>query len=252
MAVRTLKLTTSYDGTAYGGWQRQDNADTVQGRLEAALAEVEGRRVTVHGAGRTDAGVHALGQVASFTLVHPIETLRLARALNAKLPSDIRVLGVEEADPRFHARYAAKRKRYRYRIDRAAVASPMERRYAWHVPEALDIQRMAAAGATLVGRHDFAAFQTGSSEAGVLSTVRTIFDLGVTAESDRLVVVEVEGNGFLRYMVRAIVGTLVEVGMGRRAADDMAAILASSTRSRAGPTAPAHGLLLVHVDYQDA
>ncbi len=250
--MRTLKLTTSYDGTAYGGWQRQDNVDTIQARLEAALAEVEGRRVIVHGAGRTDAGVHALGQVASFTLAHRIETPALARALNAKLPPDIRVLSVEEADPKFHAQYAAKKKRYRYRIDQARVASPMECRYAWHVPQALDIQRMAAAGAMLVGRHDFAAFQTGASEAGVLSTVRTILNLRVTEESDRLVVVEVEGNGFLRYMVRTIVGTLVEVGMGRRAADDMAAVLASSTRSQAGPTAPAHGLFLVHVDYQDA
>lgn len=252
MAVRTLKLTASYDGTAYGGWQRQDNSDTIQARLEAALAEVEGRRVTVHGAGRTDAGVHALGQVASFTLVHPIETPTLVRALNSKLPSDIRVLSVVEVDQTFHAQYAAKNKRYRYRIDHAAIASPLECRYAWHVPEALDIHRMAAAGATLVGRHDFAAFQTGASEAGVLSTVRTIFDLRVTEESERLVEVEVEGSGFLRYMVRTIVGTLVEVGMGRRAADDMAAVLASQTRSRAGPTAPAHGLFLVHVDYQDA
>ena len=250
--MRTLKLTTSYDGTAYGGWQRQENADTVQGRLEAALAEVEGRRVTVHGAGRTDAGVHALGQVASFTLGHSIETPALVRALNAKLPSDIRVLSVEETDPGFHARYAAKKKRYRYRIDRGMVASPIERRYAWHVPEMLDVPRMAAAATALVGRHDFAAFQTGAGEAGVISTVRTIFDLGVHDESDRIAVVDVDGSGFLRYMVRTIVGTLVEVGTGRREADDIAAILASSSRSRAGPTAPAQGLFLVRVDYRDA
>ena len=250
--MRTLKLTTSYDGTAYSGWQRQDNADTIQGRLEAALAEVEGRRVTVHGAGRTDAGVHALGQVASFRISHTIDTPALTRALNAKLPADIRVLGVEEADPQFHAQYAAQKKHYRYRIDRAAVANPMERRYAWHVPESLDLPKMGNAGAVLVGRHDFAAFQTGASETEVVSTVRTIFDIRVNEESDRIVVIDVAGSGFLRYMVRTIVGTLVEVGTGRRAVDDMADVLAASSRSRAGSTAPAHGLFLVRVDYPDA
>ena len=250
--VRTLKLTVSYDGTAYVGWQRQDNADTIQAALEKALAEIEGGPVTVHGAGRTDSGVHALGQVASVSLSHTIAPSTLVRALNAKLPPDIRVLAVLEMDPDFHAQYGARRKCYRYRIDRLPVASPIERRYAWHLPEPLDEPRMTAAAATLIGHHDFAAFQTGESEAGAGSTVRTVYSLDLRHENDRILAVEVTGDGFLRYMVRTIVGTLVEVGLGRRSVEDVGGILASACRDRAGQTAPARGLFLVSVDYNDA
>ena len=250
--MRTLKLTIAYDGTAYGGWQRQENADTIQGHIEAGLADIEGRCVTVYGAGRTDAGVHAFGQVASFTLEHLIDTPALLRALNAKLPLAIRVLSVEEVDPGFHAQYAAKKKHYRYRIDRAMVANPIERRYAWHVRELLDISKMAVAARMLVGRHDFSAFQTGNKKVKISSTFRTIFELGIQEESNQILAVDVEGSGFLRYMVRAIVGTLVEIGTGRLEAEEISAILDSSSRHRAGPTAPAHGLFLMSVDYREA
>ena len=250
--LRTIKLTIAYDGTAYAGWQRQADVDTVQARLGAAVAEIEGRDVTVHGAGRTDAGVHARGQVSSFELEHGIDTGALGRALNAKLPDDIRVWRVETAPPSFHARFWARGKSYRYRINTTPVADPMERRFAWHVAEPLDLDAMRQAGATLVGRHDFAAFQTAASDTTVSTTVRTVFDLSIVSESADIVVVNVVGDGFLRYMVRAIVGTLVEVGLGHRPAGDIAEILASLSRARAGPTAPPHGLFLVSVDYSDA
>ena len=250
--LRTFKLTLAYDGTAYAGWQRQTGVDTVQARLEAALADIEGRDVTVHGAGRTDAGVHAWGQVASFELEHGIETGALGRALNAKLPDDIRVWKVETMPMSFHARFQARRKSYRYRINRAPVANPMERRYAWYVADALDLEAMCQAGATLIGEHDFAAFQTAATNATVRTTVRTVLDLRIDAAADDIVAIDVIGDGFLRYMVRTIVGTLVEVGLGRRSVGDMAEILTSRIRDRAGRTAPPHGLFLVSVDYSDA
>ena len=250
--LRTFKLTIAYDGTAYAGWQRQAGVDTVQARLEAALADIEGRDVTVHGAGRTDAGVHAWGQVASFELEHGIDTRALGRALNAKLPDEIRVWNVETMPTSFHARFRAHRKSYRYRINRAPVANPMERRFAWHVADALDLGAMRQAGATLIGQHDFAAFQTSAADATVGTTVRTVFDLSIDAAADDIVTIDVVGDGFLRYMVRTIVGTLVEVGLGRRPIGDTDEILTSRTRERAGPTAPPHGLFLVSVDYSDA
>ena len=249
--LRTIKLTIAYDGTAYAGWQRQAGVDTVQARLEAALADIEGRSVTVHGAGRTDAGVHAWGQVASFELAHGIDIRALGRALNAKLPDDIRVGKVETMSASFHARFGARRKSYRYRINRAPVANPMERRFAWHVADALDLGAMRQVGATLIGQHDFAAFQTAASDATVRTTVRTVFDLRVDSEADAIVAIDVAGDGFLRYMVRTIVGTLVEVGLGRRSVGDTGEILTSLARDRAGPTAPPHGLFLMSVDYLD-
>ena len=250
--MRTFKLTIAYDGTSYAGWQRQADIDTVQARLEDALAEFEGGAVTVHGAGRTDAGVHARGQVASFSMRHTIDVDALWRALNAKLPEDVRVVRVEAASESFHARYQARRKTYRYRISQGPVADPMERRFAWHVPEMLDLAAMDRAGAALVGRHDFAAFQTAAGDADVRSTVRTILDLRVWPESAEIVAVDVTGDGFLRYMVRTITGTLVDVGLGRRPESEMADILASRSRDRAGVTAPPHGLCLLAVDYTNA
>ncbi len=249
--LRTFKLTIAYDGTAYAGWQRQTGVDTVQARLEAALADIEGRDVTVHGAGRTDAGVHAWGQVASFELEHGIDTRALGRALNAKLPDDVRVRRVETMPPSFHARFRARGKSYRYRINHAPVANPMERRFSWHVADALELGAMRQAGATLIGQHDFAAFRTAATGATVRTTVRTVFDLRINPEADDIVAIDVVGDGFLRYMVRTIVGTLVEVGLGHRPVDDTAKILMSRTRDRAGPTAPPHGLFLVSVDYPD-
>ncbi len=262
---RTLKLTLAYDGTAYVGWQRQAGGVSIQGLLEDALARLDGARVIVHGAGRTDAGVHAFEQVASarVMLAHAPRVVR--RALNAILPSDIRVLLVEDAEPGFHARYHAAWKVYEYRIWQGAVQPPFARAWSWHVPRALDVAEMDRAARMLEGRHDFSAFQ--SVGGGVKSAVRTVASAraglrepgaeitgepggdDAAASPGRLVVVRIEADGFLRHMVRAIVGTLVEVGDARRDAESMVSLLASRARSAAGATAPARGLVLVRVLY---
>ncbi len=247
--MRTFKLTVAYDGTTYAGWQRQPGAGTVQGCLESALEEIEGQAVTAYGAGRTDAGVHALGQVASMTLNHPISVFALTRSLNAKLPRDIRVRSVEEVACRFHARYDARRKTYRYRIDQATVADPMELRFAWHIAASLNVDAMRQAAAHLVGCHDFAAFQTVAAQSTTESTVRTIFSVTIERKPAAILEMEVCGDGFLRHMVRTIVGTLSEVGLGREAPAGLVAVLRSRHRDQAGPTAPARGLFLVSVDY---
>ncbi|HEY6359531.1 MAG TPA: tRNA pseudouridine(38-40) synthase TruA [Vicinamibacterales bacterium] len=247
--MRTLKITLAYDGTRFVGWQRQAEGESIQGALEEALARFEGAAVTVHGAGRTDAGVHALGQVASVRLTcgHDVETL--TRALNAQLPDDLRVLDIEEAPPDFHARFSARAKTYRYRIRSGGVASPFDRGYVWNLPERLDVDAMRRAAQVLIGRHDFAAFQSaGTTIPDSGASFRTIDRSDVRNEGD-LVLYEVTGDGFLRHMVRAIVGTLVEVGRGWRPADNIAVLLAGGARAQAGATAPPHGLFLVRVDY---
>jgi tRNA pseudouridine38-40 synthase len=268
--VRTLKLTLSYDGTRLVGWQRQADGESVQGVLEDALARFEGAPVTVHGAGRTDAGVHALGQVASVgvTFTHDVSTL--ARALNAHLPEDVRVLSVEDAPPGFHARFDARSKTYRYYIRNGPLASPFERQFVWHVPQPLDVDAMRQAASRLLGRHDFSAFRSSGTE--VPDSVRTLHTSAVvetagavpwlvstatttpsasrcSSDAGSVLTYEVTGDGFLRHMVRAIVGTLVEVGRGWRDAAQMDALLQSGDRARAGATAPPQGLFLVRVDY---
>ena len=259
--MRILKLTLAYDGTRFVGWQRQADGESIQGLLENALARFEGVPVTVHGAGRTDAGVHALGQVASasVTFTHPAATI--VRALNAQLPEDIRVVDIADAAPDFHARFSARSKTYRYQIRAGTVGDPFTRAFVWQLPEALNVAAMTDAAAALVGRHDFAVFQSAGTE--VASTVRTIFRSEFsTAEPserpdgferservERLLVYEVAADGFLRHMVRAIVGTLVEIGRGWRSAESMAQLIEHGTRAQAGATAPPHGLFLVSVDY---
>ncbi len=259
--MRTLKLTLAYDGSAYVGWQRQDNGRSIQGELEAALHDIEERPISVVGAGRTDAGVHALGQVASLEIAHAIEPPALLRALNAKLPDDIRVLQTDVAPREFHARYSAAEKTYRYYVSTGAIAPPFSLRYAWHLPVPLDLGVMRDAAQQLGGRHDFSAFQAVGS--AVETTVRTIASVTVSLQpawapwdaaqttSTAIVAIEVTADGFLRHMVRTIVGTLVEVGRGRRAAGDIVRILASKRRARAGATAPARGLYLVRVAYRN-
>ena len=246
MPERTLKLTIAYDGTRFVGWQRQAEGESIQGLLEDALARLEGGAVTMHGAGRTDAGVHALAQVGSVRVTFAHDPATVLRALNATLPPEIRVTRVEDAAPEFHARFDARAKWYRYQIANVPVASPFTRAYAWHIPEPLDRTAMAGAAAALVGRHDFCAFQ--SSGTDVHTTVRTLTRSTWLDESG-LLVYEVAGDGFLRHMVRAIVGTLVEVGRGWRTAEQVAALLAGRSRAQAGATAPAHGLLLARVEY---
>jgi tRNA pseudouridine38-40 synthase len=244
--MRTLKLTVAYDGTRFVGWQRQAEGESIQGVLEEALARFEGKPVTVHGAGRTDAGVHALGQVASVQLScgHDVETL--TRALNAQLPADVRVRAIEEAAADFHARFSARAKTYRYQVRSGGVASPFDRAYVWHLPERLDVDAMRRAAHALVGRHDFAAFQSIGTQ--VPDSIRTITGSALRTEGD-LLMYEVTADGFLRHMVRAVVGTLVEIGRGWRGPESMAALVANGTRAEAGATAPPHGLFLVRVDY---
>ena len=258
--MTTFKITLAYDGTNYVGWQRQAAGTSIQGVIEDALRELEGREVVLHGAGRTDAGVHGLGQAASCALDRAIEPDVLLRALNARLPADVRVLSAEKVAPDFHARFGATAKTYRYRIYNADVMSPFERQYAWHVFGPLDVEAMDAAARSLEGRHDFAAFQTASgtrrtTERTVTRSRVTRTNLFTTEDPEEkggdLIVYEITGDGFLRHMVRAIVGTLVDIGRGRRPSDEMRDVLASCDRGRAGPTAPAGGLFLVGVEYGD-
>jgi tRNA pseudouridine38-40 synthase len=247
--MRTLKLTMQYDGTDYVGWQRQPQGLSIQGLIEDALAPIEGRAVTVYGAGRTDAGVHALGQVASATVSNGLDPATLARALNAVLPASVRVLVVEEMEPGFHARFSARAKIYEYRIVNAPLVSAFLHRYVWHVPQPLDLEAMRVAAGPLTGTHDFAAFQGAGS--GVASTVRTILDLNLEDGGgfDRPVVLRITGDGFLRHMIRNVAGSLVEVGSGRWDPGRLLAILDSRDRTQAGPTAPAQGLFLASVTY---
>jgi tRNA pseudouridine38-40 synthase len=263
---RTLKLTLAYDGTAYSGWQRQENAVGIQAIVEDELAGLFGARVTIFAAGRTDAGVHAAAQVVSLTTDHTIGCDNLVRAMNVRLPADIRVRQAEEMPERFNARRHAVSKTYRYAIWNGPEPGPFMRHLVWHVPFVLDLPAMQAAAGLLVGEHDFAAFQGSGSD--VKTTVRRILasglqdvaadDIGLfalpgtardAARVHRLLRYEVTGTGFLRHMVRALVGTLVEIGRGRMAADDMTAIVASRDRARAGMNAPPHGLMLWEVQY---
>ncbi len=246
----SFKITVAYDGTPFVGWQRQASGTSIQGLIEDALAELDGCHVAVVGAGRTDAGVHALGQVASFALTREdVAPAVVVRSLNAKLPQEVRVVRAERVADGFHARFAAKSKTYRYRLCNAEVMPPFDRLYAWHVQGPLEIDDMTQAATFVEGRHDFAAFQTLGGAPG--PTTRTIGLSQVTTTLDGFVLYEVTGDGFLRHMVRAIVGTLMEVGRGRRPPEWMRDVIASRDRAQAGQTAPAHGLFLVRVDYGD-
>jgi len=252
--MRTFKVTLAYDGTDFSGFQWQANARSVQAELEAALAPIEGGKVSVAGAGRTDSGVHALGQVASFRLTSSIDAPDLLPAMNSRLPYDVRVLSVEEAEDGFHARFSARSKAYRYRISNTRIMSPFQLRYAWHIARRLDLDAMMEGATELLGEHDFAAFQAkgGTTE----SSVRTITQSAWTEEpldgTDRMLIYEIGGSGFLKYMVRTVVGTLIEVGDGRRTPASIRDLLVSRNRTSAGPTAPPMGLYLVRVDYDAA
>jgi tRNA pseudouridine38-40 synthase len=245
--MRNIKLTLAYDGTDFHGWQRQAGLRTVAGVLEDALSQLTGEPVVTTASGRTDAGVHALGQVACFLTGSKHSTATFTRALNALLPPDVRILDAEEKPEDFHATLDAKSKRYRYVIDNGEVASPFSLRYSWRVRRPLDEDAMARAGGLLLGRHDFHSFETDWPNR--TSSVRTIYELSVV-RAGGVVNIEVEADGFLYNMVRAIAGTLVLVGTGKRPAEWVVDVLAAESRVEAGPTAPPQGLFLVVVRYE--
>lgn len=242
-----LKLTVAYDGTGYAGWQWQPSEPTVQGVLQDAWREITGEAPRLTASGRTDSGVHALGQVVGIETASLLDTNRLLQGLNAVLPDDVVVVEVTPAPQGFHATHDALRKTYRYQLHNSRTPPLMDRHYVWHVRQGgLDAERMGQGGEHLVGRHDFVSFETAGSERA--STVRTITDLRVLQHGDRIDL-EVTGDGFLYNMVRAIAGTLVEVGRGAREPGWVAEVLAARDRGAAGPTAPAQGLVLLRVEY---
>ncbi|MDO8835255.1 MAG: tRNA pseudouridine(38-40) synthase TruA [Vicinamibacterales bacterium] len=265
--MRTYKLIIAYDGTSYVGWQRQAIGVSIQGLIEDALARLDGHPVSIVGAGRTDAGVHALGQVARAVLTAGHEPAVVQRALNATLPADIRIVRVDDVPPTFHPRFDARSKRYQYWIWESPVLPPALRSWCWHIGRRLDTDAMNIAARVLEGRHDCVAFRSTGDD--VHTTVRTIIraqvwtlDAASAPDRDalaarlmpaegRFVVFDVEADGFLRHMVRALTGTLVEIGDGRRPAESMRTLLDGVPRSQAGATAPAHGLVMVGVRYGD-
>jgi tRNA pseudouridine38-40 synthase len=247
--MRRIKILVSYDGTDYHGWQVQPGLPTIQGVLEQVIASIEGRPVPVAGSGRTDAGVHAVAQVAAFSIQNPIPVDNLRRAVNRLLPRDIRVLDVEETAPDFHPRFQARRKTYEYRIFRGEICSPFERRYVCHHPYPLAIEEMIAVAPLLEGQHDFTAFAASDDRDELeLSKVRSIFCSGLTLDGERLIY-RVTGSGFLKHMVRNIVGVLLEAGKGNVDRAGILSRLQPGCPIPAGPTAPARGLFLISVDY---
>jgi tRNA pseudouridine38-40 synthase len=248
--LRAFKMTLAYDGTDFVGWQRQPKRRTVQAELEKAILEITRTKVHCVASGRTDAGVHALGQVASFESPTLISGPALCKGLNALLPDDIVVFEVVEARPRFHAIRDAVRKRYRYVIQDGPHRDLFARKYLWHIRKTLDVEAMQQAALGLVGTHDFESYQ--SSGSSRLTTIRTVYDVMVErrrAELTDRVIIEVESNGFLYNMVRNIAGTLVEVGKGRQSIDWPARVLTEKDRRAAGMTAPPEGLFLIGVEY---
>lgn len=242
---RILKITLEYDGTDFHGWQIQPGMRTVQETLAAGCARILRHETLPIGAGRTDAGVHARGQVASLETACELPAGKILRGLNAVLPPDVSVVGLEDAPPGFSARFSAKGKWYRYRIHHGEPPRALERRFTHHVPIALDGARMQAAANALVGRHDFRGF---AREADERTTVRTLFSVDVTGRGS-IIEIDVKGDAFLYNMVRAIAGTLVDVGRGKRPIAACEAVLAAKDRAAAGPTAPARGLFLMEVHY---
>jgi len=243
-----FKLIVEYEGTAYHGWQRQKDVPTVQETIEAALETMTGRSVKVIGSGRTDAGVHALNQVASFSVDTRLTADVFQKGLNSLLPPDIVIRACQGVDDSFHARYDAWSKVYDYRILNRPLPAAPYRQYAWHVRKCLDLESMRAAMDCLKGEHDFSAFEASGSTRS--HPVRNVMDVNLTArDQEGHVVFTIEGDGFLRYMVRNIVGSLVDVGLGKISSKGFQGILVSRDRKQAGITAPAHGLFLRQVKY---
>lgn len=244
--LRNIKLTISYDGTNYHGWQKQDGILTIQSIIEDAVYNITGEHVDLFASGRTDANVHALGQVANFKTNSKILPEKFSLALNTKLSDDIRILKSEEVDLDFNSRFDAKKKTYLYQIYNTKILSPFYRLYSWHVPYALDISLMERALKELEGEHDFRAFM--SSKSSVKSTVRTIYSTNIIKEDD-IIKIEITGNGFLYNMVRIITGTIVEVGNKRRDISCIKEAISFGQRGFLGQTAKPQGLFLKEVQY---
>jgi len=247
------KLLIQYDGTDFHGWQVQENDRTIQGELERVISTLEGEPVRVIGSGRTDAGVHAEGQVANVVIHKPYSPIRLQKAINGNLWRDIRIMNVEEAEEQFHARFSAKRKTYLYRVVNAPVMSPFWRRFAQHEGRPLDVALMNDAARLFLGEHDWTAFASAHSDGE--NKVREIFEFNINSKWDErarasLIEFEITANGFLRYMVRSIVGTLLEVGRGEREIETVQTAIVSGDRKYCGATAAAKGLTLLKVEYK--
>jgi tRNA pseudouridine38-40 synthase len=250
--MRNFKIILAYDGSEFAGWQVQPDCATIQGTLASAIGRVSGEKVLPQGSGRTDAGVHALGQVATFALESPIPAENLLKALNDLLPASIRVCEVKEAAPEFHARKSARAKTYRFRVYRGDICPPFLARYVWHHPYPLDEDAMQQAALLVVGEHDFTSFaavdpERGKEEGGVFN-VRRISASSWARQGDEFIYT-VRGSGFLHHMVRNLVGTFVLVGKGTLRPEDITRILEARDRSAAGATVPANGLYLVNVEY---
>ena len=246
------KLLIQYDGTDFHGWQVQENDRTIQGELERVIGMLEDAKVNVTGSGRTDAGVHAEGQVANVMISRNFTPDKLRAAINGNLWRDIRIMKAEKAPDEFHARFSAKRKTYLYRIVNAAVMSPFWRRFAHHEHRPLDIASMTRAGRLMLGEHDWTAFSSAHSDGD--SRIRTVLDFSIDSRWDsrasaNVLEFQISANGFLRYMVRSIIGTLIEVGRGEKDSDTIQTAIVTGDRSLAGKTAPANGLTLLKVDY---
>jgi tRNA pseudouridine38-40 synthase len=247
--MRKLRFEVAYDGSEFNGWQVQPGLPTIQGTLEEVVGKIEGRAVSVIGSGRTDAGVHAFGQVAAVSLENPIPADNFRRAVNRLLPHSIRISHVSEVAESFHPRFDARRKTYEYRIFREEICPPFERRFVYHHPYPLNETTMMAVAPLLEGEHDFTAFAAADEKDALeASKVRTIFR-SVLARKERMLVYSVTGSGFLKHMVRNMVGVLLEAGKGNMSEHDVLARLAPGSTIRPGPTAPANGLFLVSVDY---
>jgi tRNA pseudouridine38-40 synthase len=244
---RNFKITIEYDGSQYCGWQRQNNDSTIQETIEQALMKMTDQKISLIGSGRTDAGVHAWGQVANFKCDTRLSAGDFFGGLNSLTPEDIVITACEEVEETFHARFSATSKKYHYRILNRSNPAAITRQYAWHIRKALDLDTMRTALPCFVGSHDFRAFEGAGSPRS--HTIRNVFKASLTEEKNGYVIFEIEADGFLRYMVRNIVGALVEVGLGKITPEDVKQILESKDRTRAPATAPAHGLFLKRVNY---
>lgn len=251
--MRIIRLLIAYDGTEYHGWQIQPKAPTIQGEIEKRLALIHTRPITLHGAGRTDAGVHAAGMVAHFHTDKAMSPQAFAKGLNSMLPGSIRILEAREENGGFHSRFSATGKTYIYAVGNGAVMMPCDRLYRVHIRAELDFGNMQECLEIITGTHDFASFETAGSrdpsQPGERGSIRTIYEASLLHEAGDFFHFSFTGDGFLRHMVRNIVGTLLEVGLGRRTTTGFRQALLSGKRSEAGPTAPAHGLMLKKISY---